>query len=570
MNFFIIIPGIIFAVLSAAILSYVSMATMVGPWIAPAIVLASSIILKLRTRIVDKGQVNKELALIQTIGSIGGIIGVGVGFSLPTLYFLDPKAFNNLIASPLYFSLFIAFLCIAAGGFGIWLARIFADKFVIKEKLSFPVSGLIYKMITSQSQEKQAKKMFMGFSFSWVICFFRDGILSFKGLLPKVFYIFPSLIGNNFAISIMPMLWAIGFITGVGIVFPLFIGLLSKYLILWPLNNHSLYLPFKLFSPLPQGEFVMAFAAGLVVSGLILGLLKYPGQILKKIKNFSGFNYFKKTDLFQDKSSQDKSSQDKSLKDKSLNIKSTNFKSVMKLFLNLELIFVLSVSFLFLSYLKFSIASQILLLIFIVLATYQISYLAGKIGLVTFGRFATFIMIPMMMFFKLDFIQITMLCVFFNVCAAAASDLLFDYKVGQLCNVKFKTIHRYQWLGLVVTSLTIGFFLWLLFTNFQIGSPDLFAQRGKSRALLIQSLSFDWRIVFFGFFYGVILKKLKISPTMVFGGILMPNYLTIGLAIGAFLSYISKKSSDDIPFWSGVFAGESIWILFFILLKFCC
>ncbi len=565
MNFFIIIPGIIFAALSAAILSYVSMATMVGPWIAPAIVLVSSIILKLRTKNVDKGQVNKELALIQTIGSIGGIIAVGVGFSLPTLYFLDPKTFNNLIASPLYFSSFIAVLCIAAGGFGIWLARIFADKFVVKEKLSFPVSELIYKMITSQSQEKQAKKMFWGFSFSWVICFFRDGILRFKGLLPKVFYIFPSLLGNNFAISIMPMLWAIGFITGVGIVFPLFIGLLSKYLILMPLNNHSLYLPFKMFPSMPYNDFVMAFAAGLVVSGLVLMFLKYPGQILKKFKKVSGFNYFKK-----ENSSRESFSVTDFLRKDFFQTKAAKFKSLMKLFLNLELIFVLSISFLFLSYLKFSLVSQILLLIFIVLATYQISFLAGKIGLVTFGRFATFIMIPMMMFFKLDFMQITMLCVFFNVCAAAASDLLFDYKVGQLCNVNFKTIHRYQWLGLVVTSLTIGFFLWLLFTNFQVGSADLFAQRGKSRALLIQSLSFDWRVVLFGFFYGVILKKLKISPTMVFGGILMPNYLTVGLAIGAFLSYISNKSSDEIPFWSGVFAGESIWILFFILLKLCC
>lgn len=565
MNFFIIIPGIIFAALSAAILSYVSMATMVGPWIAPAIVLVSSIILKLRTRVVNKGQVNKELALIQTIGSIGGIIAVGVGFSLPTLYFLDPKIFNNLISRPLYFSSLIAVLCIAAGGFGIWLARIFADKFVIKEKLSFPVSELIYKMITSQSQEKQAKKMFWGFSLSWVICFFRDGILRFKGLLPKVFYIFPSFLGNNFAISIMPMLWAIGFITGVGIVFPLFIGLLSKYLILMPLNNHSLYLPFKLFPTMPYNDFVTAFAAGLVVSGLVLGLLKYPAKILNKFKKFSGFNFFEKLSYKELGLPRDNSSrvaQPVALY--------RGIKNLMKLFLNLELIFVLGVSFVFLSYLKFTIFSQVLLLIFIVLATYQISFLAGKIGLVTFGRFATFIMIPMMMLFKLNVMQITMLCVFFNVCAAAAADLLFDYKVGRLCNVNFKTIHRYQWLGLVITSLTIGFFLWLLFTNFQVGSADLFAQRGKSRALLIQSLSFDWRIVLFGFFYGVVLKKLKISPTMVFGGILMPNYLTIGLAIGAFLSYIFKKSSEQISFWSGVFAGESIWILFFILLKFCC
>ncbi|MFH1461540.1 MAG: OPT/YSL family transporter [bacterium] len=547
MNFFVIIPGIFFAILAAAILSYISMATMVGPWIAPAVVLASSIILRLRRKIVDKSQVNKELAIIQTVGSVGGIIGVGIGFSLPTLYFLDSNLFNNLISNPLKFSFFIAFLCIASGGLGIWIARVLANKFILKDELSFPVSKLIHKMITSQTQARQAKTMFWGFSFAWVISFLRDGLLKFTGFLPKVFYVFPSILGRNLGLSIMPMLWAIGFITGIGIVLPLFIGMLSKYLILWPLNNHSLYLPFKLFPVLPSGAFVMAFASGLAVSELILGLMKYPGIIWDKIKNFSGFNYFKKV--------------------KSLDVKNINFKKRIKFLLNLEFILVLSFSFAFLTYLKFSFASQILLLIFIVLATYQISFLAAKLGLVTFGRFATFIMIPMMMMFKLGALQITMICVFFNVCAAVASDLLFDYKVGQLCSVEFKKIHRYQWLGLIVTSLTIGFFLWLLFTNFQVGSPELFAQRGKSRALLIQSLSFDWRIVFFGFFYGVILKKIKISPTMVFGGILMPNDLTIGLAIGATISYFTKNSAEKMPFWSGVFAGESIWILFFILMK---
>jgi hypothetical protein len=107
----------------------------------------------------------------------------------------------------------------------------------------------------------------------------------------------------------------------------------------------------------------------------------------------------------------------------------------------------------------------------------------------------------------------------------------------------------------------------LLFTSFQIGSPDLFAQRGKSRALLIQSLNFNWIIVVLGFLYGIILKKLKLSPTMVFGGLLMPNHLTIGLVIGAVTSWLSKNSKEQGPIWSGVFAGESLWILFSILLK---
>ena len=50
MDFFIIIVGIIFTIFSTAILSYISMATMVGPWIAPIIVLMSSAILKFRRK----------------------------------------------------------------------------------------------------------------------------------------------------------------------------------------------------------------------------------------------------------------------------------------------------------------------------------------------------------------------------------------------------------------------------------------------------------------------------------------------------------------------------------------
>jgi len=70
-----------------------------------------------------------------------------------------------------------------------------------------------------------------------------------------------------------------------------------------------------------------------------------------------------------------------------------------------------------------------------------------------------------------------------------------------------------------------------------------------------------------GFLYGVLLKKFKVNPTMVFGGILMPNSLTIGLMVGAVISWFTKKSKEKQPFWSGVFAGESMWILISMLLR---
>ena len=91
---------------------------------------------------------------------------------------------------------------------------------------------------------------------------------------------------------------------------------------------------------------------------------------------------------------------------------------------------------------------------------------------------------------------------FVSVCGGVASDLLFDYKVGQMCNIKFNRMHCYQWFGLIVTSLSMGFFLWILFTTFKLGSPELFAQRGKARALLIQSTHFNMWVLALGIFFG--------------------------------------------------------------------
>jgi uncharacterized oligopeptide transporter (OPT) family protein len=546
LNLFVIFSGAFFAILATAILSYISIATMVGPWIAPAIVLVSSAFLRLRKKQKSRGETDKELALIQTIGSVGGIVGMALGFSLPTLYFLNPELFNNLLKTPFYFCSIITFVCVAAGGFGIWLARCFAYRFIETKQLSFPVSQLIYRIITAQTHEKQTKSTFWGFGLSFVVGFLRDGLFRFEGILLKSYEILPTIFKNELSISLSPMLWAIGFIVGIKNIFPLFIGMLSKYFILYPINKHAEFLPFSFFSPFSFDVFVTAFCSGLVLSELVFHLVK----ISKKIVCCSSQSWHEFSSMLR------------------------AAVSTKKYFLflkniSLELIIALLLSSGFLFYFKFTFVSQLLLMTLIVIATYQIGYLGGQIGLVTFGRFATFVMIPMMLLFKLDFVQVTFLCVFFNVCAGVASDLLFDYKVGQLCEIDFKVIRKYQWIGLIVASLCVGFFLWILFTNFQLGSSELFAQRGRDRALLIQSLNFDFRVVFIGVVYGLFLKKFKISPTMVFGGILMPSNLSIALLLGAILSAFVKDPEEKIPFCSGIFAGESIWVIGTVLLKLC-
>lgn len=552
MRLFNFIFSIIITIFSVIVLAYISMATMIGPWIAPTIVLIAGIFLKYKRHLSPKEK-QQDLALIQTVGSVGGIVATSVGFTLPTLYFLDRTQFEILLSQPLYFCSIIGAICLVAGGLGIILGRTFCKKFLVTDKLEFPVSHMIHKTITSQSDGSQTKQLLAGLSFSSIICFLRDGLkigsyLKIPNIIPaREFFLFPSLLQNKFSLLIMPMLWSIGFISGTAIALPLLVGMISKYLVLSPLNNHSLYIPFKLFPVLDKMQFSMAFCSGLILAGVVPTILKYPKIIWNTIKKSSGYSYAHRFSSL-----------------KNIFIKFTH--APLKIVSNFQALIILTLTTILFLYFGFPVISLLLMLPLTIVSAYNISFISGKIGLAQIGRFTTFVMLPTLLLFKLTPLQITILCVFVSVSITVATDLLFDYKIGELCEIEQKKITRYQWLGVIITALTIGACLWLLFNNLQLGSAELFAQRGKARALLIQSLSLNWTVLLLGFFYGLILRKLRINPTMVFGGILMPNSLTIGLVIGALGTLLSKNKKELFPFFSGIFAAESAWMVLRILM----
>ena len=272
MNAFTIILGCLLAVFSTIILSYISIATMVGPWIAPTIVLITSIIIKLRQRITLTQTDIKSIITIQAIASGGGIIAVGVGFALPVLYFLAPETFNSWLSDHNHFCTLISATCLSSGSFGIFLGRIFAPRVTTNPNLPFPISQLTYKAATSQTQNQQSKMFLGGISATLFTCFLRDGIGSFKGFIPKSINFFQKQLGKELSLSIWPTLWAIGYTIGIGIAFPLLVGVASKYCILTPLNHHANFLPFTLFKPFPHLTFATAFCSGLVLAEVTIGL----------------------------------------------------------------------------------------------------------------------------------------------------------------------------------------------------------------------------------------------------------------------------------------------------------
>jgi uncharacterized oligopeptide transporter (OPT) family protein len=556
MSLFIILIGGFLSIITTAILAYISIATMIGPWIAPTIVLITTFFTKFRPNKNSLIKNFQDISLIQSIAAGGGVIATGIGFALPILYFLDRKTFEAWLTSPLHFCSLITNACLSAGCLGIMLGRMFAPKMIFNKNLPFPVSQLTYKTITAQSQTSQSKSFFKGVISTITISFFKDGVFYFHGFLPKKISLLQSVFGKELTISIWPTLWAIGYTTGPRIAIPLLIGVISKYFVLYPLNYHASFFSFKLFSAFDPLTFATAFCSGLVLSEVLTGLLKNPKSFYRRIrlyfteifKSKKIFNYFSKNPI----------------KQKIVLSKCATYSKILSI---LEP-FLAIISFVFLfSYLNLSLLAQLTLFVFTIIATYEISFIGCKIGLVQFGRYSAFVLIPMILLFKLNFIQITAVCVYFNICAAAASDILFDYKTGEFCGIDQEQIHVAQWIGLIIPSLSIGFILYLLFTQLQLGSEHFFAHRGQSKALLIKTLNFNSYVVSSGFFYGLLLKKLKISPTMTFGGIIMPNNITFSLVIGGFLSLITQKKENYLSFCSGVFASESLWIILSLILK---
>jgi len=213
---------------------------------------------------------SRDIALIQSIGSVGGVIATGIGFSLPMLYFLDKQAFIHFTASPLLFCITLSTTTFIAGSLGIYLGHSFSPIFISSKNLPYPVSTLTHTIITSRTKTKDGKSVLWGLWATSIICFFRD----YVSIIPQKLYILPSIFSKHIAFSIWPTLWALGYTIGFTVTIPLFIGLLSKYFILAPLNNHSLYLPFELFLPQDMLRFSIAFCCGLVLSEIIMGTIK--------------------------------------------------------------------------------------------------------------------------------------------------------------------------------------------------------------------------------------------------------------------------------------------------------
>lgn len=518
----------VLSIFSTAVMSYIAMATPIGPWIAPTLVLIASMITRLLYHSNDARV--RSVSLVTAAGSVGGIIATAVGFSYPTLYFLDKTLFNGWMANPYFFCAVLTALVLVAGGCGLVAAQLFEEQLLVEYDLPFPIGQLIYKMIAVQNNIRKAYELAIGFATSVVWALAQGSFGLFNAIVPQSILLASARSIGVFSIptisvrlDVLPMLLAIGFITGHVIAIPLAAGAFAKFAIMDPLQK-------LLFASMGSSDFLLAFCSGMVCAGAIQSFVGLPKMLTSAYKNFK-------------------------------NGSGQGGEFVNGLYLKLKRIetaVVLLGAFVFLTYFNFSFFSQLYLIIGSFLCAYQVAGIAGKIGLAQLGRFATFVMIPGLLLFGFNAVQLTLVATFVELTAGVATDVLFGRKMAQMGNIKRSEIARFQLFGLVVSALTIGIVFWFLINHFGLGSEQLFAQRAQARALLISVKSFNLYVLALGAVFGAFLKYIKLNPMMVLGGLLMPINYSLSLIAGGLLTFVVNDRERWEPFWSGIFAANSI------------
>lgn len=512
-----------FSIFSTAILSYISMAVMIGPWINSVIVIGSSLILMvLKTKAAHTTHV-KSVSLITAGSSLGGILATGCGFAFPTLYFLDPTLFNQWLQTPWYFITVMAAIALSAGALGLLIADFFEHSLINEAKLPFPVGEVSYALASVQENIANIVQLIAGTVTSIIYslgAYFTAASRTLVVMQPTSFMglTIPAL---GIPVHEFPLLVSIGYIAGSIVMIPLIVGIISKILFMNPAYDHF-------FSYVSYNDFSFAFISGMVMYGALMSLLELPKFFSKLFKKF--------------------------MKEKTVNTL-PSMQGVQLLPIMVVLLFVSAVLFWF----KFSLIMQLYIILFTALCTYQLLVIGGELGLAPVGRFATFVMIPAMMIFSLNAVHLTVISTFVEICGGVAVDVLFGRKMAQLSELQTKKVRRFQWFGLVVSSATVGIFFWLLISKFGLGSSPLIAQRSHMRAL--QTLNFqnlDFYAMVLGALYGTLLKDFKISPIMVLGGILMPLDSVLALVLGGSIASMIKDSKKYDLFWSGIFATTSI------------
>lgn len=549
-----VIIGIILAVVFSAANAYLGLR--VGMTVSasiPAAVISMAII-----RIILKRDSILENNIVQTIGSAGESVAAGAIFTLPAL-FMWQKEWGG--EPPSLLNITIIALC--GGILGVLFMVPLRRALIVREhgKLPYPEGTACSEvLIAGEKGGKGAAVVFAGLGIAALYKFFTDG---FKLFASQIHFEFNKFKGG-FGTDVLPALLGVGFICGSKIAAYIFAGGVLGWLVIMPLINvfagdNVLFpatVPVSLMDSFDLWSYYIRYiGAGTVAMGGILSLVKTAPLIVRTVsQTVKGVKEEKNEKVSEKRTERD------------ISIKIIGI-TILLLILIIWIVPTVPVN----------LTGALIIAVFSFFFAAVSSRLVGLVGSsnnpVSGMAIATLLIAAVIL--KATGIlgregMLSAIAIGSVICivGAVAGDTSQDLKTGFLLGATPKKQQIGEFIGVIISALTIGGVLYLLNMAWEYGSEELSAPQATLMKMVVEGVmeeNLPWTFVIAGAFIAIVVEILGI-PVLPFAvGLYLPIHLSVPIMIGGLIRWVfdrnknSKKNVErGILYSSGLIAGEGL------------
>lgn len=500
-----LVMSIFFSVMSAGMMSYLAMSIQLGPWVAPVFVVVCMVFV---IPFIKSKWFYEHAVVAISSGSVGGMIGICLGLSFPSFYFLHKELFESWVAEPIKLcSILFAFVMCAAL-YALFLGYFLRHYFLHKPRAKFPMSQLVYDVLFIDDQQKAHQRMIAGVS-----------IATFWNML--MFVCRSSLVVYASQLHMVPLLLSVGFVAGMVIAIPVFIGLCIRLIVLDSVRIFT-------GSILSLNSFLITFGTGM----LMVALFRMMFFAWKNQKSPEVI----KRNLYWHKKFKDN--------------------RILKWY-------VLIAAFIF-GLLYFFGGSWLVSLYTLIAIAWLSKYMVqiiSRVGIIEIDSYAWFVILPLVYMIAPTSDVVIAIAVFATLCLGLIIDFMFSYKLADLANVSYHKIVRYQLIASFCASISAGlFFIWFCKT-WGLASFAFIAPKAHELDSVINFGYFDFKVLIAGILCGSAVLMITAELLTVIGAVLMTPFMSLTLVVAGVGAHLVKKRERWYPVWFGVYAGHMLWLI---------
>jgi putative OPT family oligopeptide transporter len=500
-----------------------------------------------------------ENNIVQTMTTAGEAVGAGAVFTLPALFLWDVKPDQ----------LMIIFIVLTGGFLGVFMMVPLRRLLIVNEHetLPYPEGTACAEVLKSgETGGTNAKLVFSGFALGGLVKALEDGLKLFKYEIETHIAKFKNAVVG---IDAYPALLGVGYIIGPRIAGQMIAGGLLAWIVFIPMIGFfgagSAKAIFPATDPISKLDawgiwdaYIRYIGAGAVaVAGLITLVKTLPTLVTSIRDTLRGLREAKAGG----------------------GLERTDRDMPMWIVLAGTLVTILVIAFAPLTNVGIigAVAIAIFGFLFVAVASRIVGIVGSSSSPVSGMTIATVLIVTVM--FKLSGMggmtgMIAALSVGAIVCVAlaVAGDISQDLKTGYLVGGTPWKQQLAMMIGVVASSMVIGFILVVLNASYHMGSQALPAPKAQLMKVIIEGLmegNLPWDLIFLGATTAVVIEFLGLNSLVVAVGLYLPVHVSAPIMIGGVVRWVIDRFTKDeqlrrarqdtgVLFASGLIAGESL------------